>query len=116
MPYKSPRHCAVPGCPGYAENGVYCKAHIRDYNKSIRDPALKKHYGRHWEKIRALFLSKHPLCEACKKAGLLTPATEVHHIKPVAGGGTDEDENLMALCKPCHSRFTMEEVRGRGVD
>ena len=115
MPYKSQRHCAVPGCPNYAEGGAYCAAHRKDYNKMIRDPAVQKHYGRRWEKISARFLSKHPLCQQCQLAGRLTPATETHHIKPVTEGGTDEDANLMALCKPCHSRITMEEVRGRGL-
>jgi 5-methylcytosine-specific restriction protein A len=38
------------------------------------------------------------------KEDVLTRAEEVHHIKPLAQGGTHDDENLMALCKPCHSR------------
>ena len=114
MPYKSRRRCVMPGCPNYAEGGSYCAAHRKDYNKLIRDPAVQKHYDRRWKKIRDIFLAKHPLCQQCQLAGRLTPATEVHHIKPVVDGGTDADANLMALCKPCHSRITMEEVRGRG--
>ena len=113
MPYKSPRHCAVPGCPGYAASGsTYCAEHRKIHNR--RDPVVAKHYNRRWEKISKLFLSKHPLCQQCQSAGRLTPATETHHIKLVAEGGTDEDANLMALCKPCHSRFTYEETLGRG--
>ena len=113
MPYKSQKYCAEPYCSNYAEVGVYCRKHSRDYNQRIRDPAVQKHYGRRWEKIRDLYLSKYPLCVECEKAGRLTPATEVHHIVPVTEGGGDDEGNLMAVCKPCHSRFTMGEVRER---
>ena len=56
MPYKSQRHCIVPGCPYYAKDGPYCVTHRKAYEKSIRDPAVRKHYGRRWEKIRAVYL------------------------------------------------------------
>ena len=39
----------------------------------------------------------------------LTPAQEVHHILPLSRGGTHEDANLMALCKPCHSEITARD-------
>jgi 5-methylcytosine-specific restriction protein A len=32
-------------------------------------------------------------------------ATETHHKKAMAIGGTDDDENLVALCKPCHDKI-----------
>ena len=37
-------------------------------------------------------------CEACHK-----PATDIHHIDG-RGEGKDVIENLMALCRKCHSR------------
>lgn len=43
----------------------------------------------------------------CKAKGRYTTATEVHHIKPLVEGGTNEETNLMALCKPCHSGITI---------
>lgn len=36
-------------------------------------------------------------------------ATEYHHITPVALGGTDDDDNLMPLCKACHKEYTREQ-------
>jgi 5-methylcytosine-specific restriction protein A len=63
--------------------------------------------------LRKAFLSKFPLCQMCKEAGLLVPATEVHHVVPLADGGTDDEANLMPLCKSCHSRFTAGECWGR---
>ena len=111
MPYKDTRHCAVAGCPGYAEGGPYCAEHRREYNRAIRGPESRQRYNRHWEKISRLYLSRHPLCEECERNGRLTPAVHVHHI---IRGGSNDDENLMALCKPCHSRETAREVWGLG--
>jgi len=36
-------------------------------------------------------------------------ATEVDHIVPLRAGGTNDAENLQALCKSCHSRKTAIE-------
>lgn len=39
-------------------------------------------------------------CEVC---GFSNPhALDVHHVRPVSEGGTDEIENLACLCKNCH--------------
>jgi hypothetical protein len=35
---------------------------------------------------------------------------EVHHIKPVAEGGSDEFENLIALCPNCHGMADRGEI------
>jgi 5-methylcytosine-specific restriction protein A len=63
--------------------------------------------------LRKAFLTNNPLCRVCQEAGLLVPATEVHHVIPLADGGTDDEANLMPLCKSCHSRFTAEKCWGR---
>jgi len=107
MPYKAKHPCAYPLCPELT-NGKYCPKHQALMNTQ-RDKSERKHYGRQWEKIRMLFLAKNPLCVHCQQAGRLSPATEVHHIIPVSQGGTDAEENLMALCKSCHSRITLKD-------
>jgi len=81
----------------------------RQYNRYRRDPDTYKRYGRAWRRIRAAYIAGHPLCEQCKAAGRLTPATEVHHVVPLADGGTHDDTNLMSLCKACHSSITARE-------
>ena len=45
----------------------------------------------------------------CRREGRVTAAAEVHHIVPLSAGGTHDESNLMALCKPCHSRITARE-------
>jgi len=111
MPRKPKRPCSYPGCPRLTEER-YCEEHkklaSKQYERYSRDPVAKRRYGREWQKIRARFLAAHPLCEQCKKEGRLTKATEVHHILPLDHGGTHDESNLMALCKPCHSRISIQ--------
>jgi len=78
------------------------------YNKYERPYDSNERYGSAWRKIRNRYIKVHPLCEECLKAERLTPAQEVHHILPLGHGGTNDDSNLMSLCKPCHSRITAE--------
>lgn len=62
------------------------------------------------------------LCELCQAEGRVTAATIVDHIKPLAHGGSDEDENTRNLCDAHHRQVTIEQfgfdvARGeRGVD
>jgi 5-methylcytosine-specific restriction protein A len=112
MPMKPKRPCGRAGCPNLTD-GYYCHEHIKEnarkYNRQSRDPDSNKHYGRSWKKIRAAFLSANPVCEICKDAEKLTPATTVHHKRKITDGGTNEDKNLQALCHICHSRLHAED-------
>lgn len=112
MPRKPRRPCSYPGCPSLTE-GRYCPEHEKQitahYNKYERDPASKRRYGRAWKRIRDRVIAEQPLCQKCLEAGRLTPATEVHHILPLSRGGTHARENLMPLCKNCHSEITARE-------
>ena len=112
MAYNSKLTCANPGCGRLADVEQYCAERLKvvanQYNQYERDPASYKRYGRAWKRIRDRYIKSHPLCEECEKQGRLTPAEEVHHIRPLSKGGGNEKSNLMALCKSCHSRITVE--------
>ena len=111
MPKMPKRPCGFPGCPNLTD-GRFCEEHAkqenRRYERYQRDPATKRRYGRAWQRIRDRYAAAHPFCEECYKRGVLTPTEAIHHIKPLAHGGTHAEDNLMALCKPCHSRITVE--------
>ena len=47
----------------------------KEYNKLI--------HTNKWLRLRRDVLTKHPICQRCEAEGRLTPATEVHHIRPV---------------------------------
>jgi 5-methylcytosine-specific restriction protein A len=118
MPYKPKRPCAYPGCPKLTD-GLFCTEHKktenRNYTRYRRDPASNKRYGRAWKRIRDRYIAAHPLCEQCSAAGRYTPAQEVHHKKPLADGGTHAEDNLMALCKPCHSATTIASTNRQSM-
>lgn len=58
--------------------------------------------GRPWRRLRASYLAEHPLCEMCEREGAVTAAQELDHIKALVNGGTDDWNNLQALCKRHH--------------
>ncbi|MGI6256622.1 MAG: HNH endonuclease [Anaerovoracaceae bacterium] len=111
MPRKPKSSCSYPGCPNLTEER-FCEEHQKEedrrYERYGRDKVAKRKYGRAWKRIRDRYINAHPLCEQCLKEGRYTKAEEVHHINPLSRGGDHRDDNLMALCKPCHSRITAE--------
>lgn len=111
MPRKPQRPCSTPGCPNLT-NGQYCDEHRvqerKRYDQYQRSSDANKKYGRAWKRIRDRYASEHPLCERCELDGRLTPIQEVHHILPIAQGGTHAIGNLMALCQSCHNKIHVE--------
>ena len=111
MPRKPKRPCRFPGCPNLTDD-VYCEEHAKvmeqHYEKFQRGYSPGKRYGRAWKRIRDRYVHKHPLCEQCLKAGRYVAVEEVHHIIPLADGGTNEESNLMSLCRSCHEKIHHE--------
>lgn len=74
-----------------------------------------------WRAVRRDYLSAHPFCADCRAQGVLTEATEVHHLVPVLRGGsrmamermTFDPRNLVGLCGACHRR--RHEGMGKGT-
>jgi 5-methylcytosine-specific restriction protein A len=112
MPYRLKRPCSHPGCPKLTD-GRFCEEHAKQeakrYERYQRNPATRKLYGRTWRKVRDCYRAAHPLCERCLDWGRVTQTQEVHHIKPLAQGGTNDYDNLRALCASCHSEITARE-------
>ena len=99
MPLKPNPPCSHPRCPyRAADNSRYCATHAPPTKAAEypRESPARRGYGRHWQKLRLYVLNRFPVCP-CN-----FPATLVHHIKPLAEGGTNDLDNLQSLCKPCH--------------
>lgn len=83
----------------------------KDYNYLI--------HTTQWLRLRRETLTAHPLCEACEADGFVTPATEVHHRRPVEYGINltekrrlmYDPDNLRALCHDCHVKAHIEMGR-----
>ena len=57
-----------------------------------------------WTKLSRAFRAEHPLCEMCKRNGIVKPATCVDHIEPwpICGDRFYDRSNLQALCDECN--------------
>lgn len=56
-----------------------------------------------WTKESRQFREDHPLCEACARKGIVSPAEVVDHIVPVAVCGDFFDKaNWQSLCRKCN--------------
>lgn len=113
MPSKPKKPCAFQGCPCLVSAGeMYCEEHKllrqKQYDRYNRTPGHNERYGKAWRRVRAAYAKAHPLCEECLKEGKLVPLDEVHHLVPLSKGGTNKWENLMSLCKSCHTKKHLE--------
>lgn len=112
MPRKPKRPCSHPGCPNLTE-GRFCEEHAKQHNQNYekyeRDKSTKRRYGRCWKRIRDKYVSQHPFCELCYEKGILVETEEVHHKEKLSDGGTHDRDNLIALCKSCHSKIHAQQ-------
>lgn len=67
-------------------------------------------YGAAWRKIAARIMRRdNGLCQPCLKQGRTTAAHAVDHIVNKGSGGSDDDDNLQAICRRCHKAKTARE-------
>jgi len=109
MPSLAERPCATPGCGVLVGHG-HCSAHSRQHERYRGTPA-ERGYDAAWQEVRAVYLYGSPFCLDCADQHRMRPATEVHHVKPIAARPDLrlDSSNLRGMCKPCHSRITSEE-------
>lgn len=121
MPNAAAKPCRHPGCGQLVRDGTsYCPAHKQARAGTFADRARgtrqQRGYGGAWDKLRVVVLQRDAgLCQPCRAAGHVAVATMVDHIQPKSKGGTDDMDNLQAICRACHTRKTdLEKNRGRG--
>lgn len=122
MPMAAPRPCTYPGCNELVRGGGRCARHVsqvRQEQDEQRGSARERGYTRAWEKARAAWLRKHPLCQCdeCddgRKA--ITPATVVDHRIPHKGDMRLfwDSSNWQSMAQACHNRKTAREDGGFG--
>lgn len=67
--------------------------------------------SKEWRALRLEALQRDSyLCQECKKCGIITPASTVHHIKPLRVDDSQALQlaNLETVCGPCHNRLHRE--------
>lgn len=115
MPMSAPKPCTAPGCGVLVRDGISrCAKHQREA-WAKKPTATKRITGRKLQALRHELFRRQPLCVMCSANGLVVLATQRDHIKPLAEGGEDNDENTQALCEPCHDGKSLSEaIRGQG--
>ena len=106
MPRRAAHPCSQRGCPAlvYDPNERYCAEHKAQRQAEYdarRGTAAERGYDAAWQKVRAEYLAEHPICTKCTERSI-----DVHHIVPKRDGGTDDWNNLEALCHSHHSGAT----------
>ena len=56
---------------------------------------------------KKLLKDKKGVCEICGKKG----STEKHHKKTKGSGGNDTEENLIEVCRICHTKIHNGEIK-----
>lgn len=122
MPARAPSACRRPGCRGLVRNGVcsVCgslKTAINAAHDATRGSNTERGYDNRWRRVRLLHLRNNPLCRMCLLDGVVTAATMVDHIVPIADGGEKlDDDNLQSLCRDCHARKTADDLVKRAAN
>ncbi len=68
-----------------------------------------------YKRLRAGYLSRHPLCALCGESGLTVAASEIHHtVSAESRPDLFWDVSLwQAVCRPCHVEVTRKQNRRR---
>lgn len=90
-----------------------------DRQRRERDPALafaaRVYRSKRWQNLRALQLTREPLCEECRRHGVVEPAAQVDHVLGLVlrPDLAYDLANCQSLCTACHARKSAAERRAR---
>ena len=75
---------------------------VKDLSKSFNPVPKNKRIEN-----KKLLKDKKGVCQICGKKG----ATEKHHKKSKGSGGNDTEENLIEVCRICHTKIHTGEIK-----
>ena len=73
-----------------------------------RERSADLYHTNRWTRLSRVFRASHPLCEECKRQGIIKAAAVVDHIVPHRGDQRLfwDQSNWQPLCKGCHDKKT----------
>ena len=114
MPRKPPKECRAVGCRALTL-GAFCSRHARERaaQREGRKNSTRRGYGFDWQRLRLWHLRQQPLCVACEARGIVTAASLVDHVVPIAIDPSRrlDPTNLRSLCRSCHNAKTAADQR-----
>lgn len=94
----------------------------REGEDQKRKERQKVYHSARWRRLSSSYLLHHPLCEICQQKGIIKAAEDVHHIDSFTKYEGLEmwskalnPNNLMALCKECHTNIHLHEKKERRI-
>jgi len=78
---------------------------VRSGKMEMRPRSSDLYHTYYWTRLSKAFREEHPLCEACRKKGIIKAADVVDHITPypICGdNGFFDRDNLQSLCQQCN--------------
>jgi 5-methylcytosine-specific restriction protein A len=99
MPTKPAKPCKHPNCPALTHNS-YCDAHAPLHK---RKSPTERGYTPKWNRLRKLYLQRHPLCVMCGRAAEVVDHVRPHRNEPALMW---DEGNWQALCAKCHNTKT----------
>jgi 5-methylcytosine-specific restriction protein A len=84
----------------------------------VTDKDIERFYNsKGWKMLRQFKLCENPLCRACAISSVITPAVEIHHMRPIRKFWDDrfDIKFLLSLCLPCHTSVE-DEVRNNAKE
>lgn len=82
-----------------------------DVNKALNCESANRLLGYEWDELRRKVLARDNY--KCRNPSCDNEGTDVDHIIAKILGGTDDLENLQALCSKCHKKKTKDDIEKR---
>jgi 5-methylcytosine-specific restriction protein A len=105
--------CGERDCLALVRGAVYCEQHSKAWHGGQQSGRLKTAA---YERMRQRVLGRAGYhCQILYSDICIGAATEADHIVPVFEGGTRDEANMQAACRPCHARkSSLEGHRAAG--
>lgn len=86
------------------------------FTANTNDSRNQRFYkSKQWQQTRDYIIRLYPECVRCLENNIITEATDVNHIVNINIDWNRrlDIDNLEALCKSCHWKYTQQEIRER---
>jgi 5-methylcytosine-specific restriction protein A len=112
MSPRASKVCSTPGCPNLSGRESHCSEHAKVW-ASPRTASARRTGTRHFNQVirPKVFQRDGSMCRVMGP-GCTRIATEIHHVVEVSQGGSDDLDNLISICAPCHKRITAASAGG----